>query len=430
MAYRFKEKEIIMILGAGASVEAGIPHSAQMIEQLESLVESNDVSWNDLHDLYYYIKGTFEYGNAIRRIGNSSYQGMNYNIETLYVALDELSKRDEHLLFPFIGAWNPKLSDVSGDKFKNVLELKQKIYDKIRKWVGKTQEENIEYYENLFRFRVEYESSLRIFSMNYDLCIEKTWNSWSLKNKGYDIELERGFYPVSEAETNKKRCWDWKRLDETQTQNEKQPIFLYKLHGSIDWKTEGEKIKFEDGDGWSEIDINDSVFIFGETNKLHYNDPFFYLFQEFRKWTLSSKLMIALGYSFSDPHINSVIRQSLLDNPERKLLVISPYGFKDDKPINEEETNDVEDKIEEKRTNRIKEIHSLLRLEDICESQIAYWFYGAKSFMNDKLNIDDLALLFPEPEEDLIQEVEIEDSDEPSETVAEVASFEVESSES
>lgn len=410
MAYRFKEKEIIMILGAGASVEAGIPHSNKMIEELEDLV-TNDDDWKKLHDLYFYIRGTFEYGNKLRKISNPTNSETYYNIESLYVALDELSKRDEHSLFPFIGAWSPKLADVAGNKFENVKELKQKIYDKIRKWVGVTQSEKVAYYEDIFEFRKEYESSIRIFSMNYDLCVEKAWKNWRARNRHDDIELERGFHLALPEEVEKSRCWDWKRLDESQNQYENQPVFLYKLHGSIDWKKEGEKTKFEDEDSWSNIKLEESVFIFGETNKLHYNDPFFYLFQEFRKWTLSSKLIISLGYSFGDPHINNVVRQSLLDNPERKLLVISPYGFDGDKPISEDETTDDKDKKNNKRAEKIKDIYKSLKLDGVCENQISYWFYGAKGFMNNKLKIENLAELFPEAEEDLIPEIEIIDEE-------------------
>lgn len=406
MSYHFKEKEIIMLLGAGASVEAGIPHSNKMINELESLVSSEEKDWSDLHDLYFYIRGTFEYGNALRKISNPKNQETYYNIESLYVALDELSKRDEHSLFPYIGAWNPKLSDVAGNKFENVKELKQKIYNKIRDWVGVTQREKVAYYEKIFDFRKEYESSIRIFSMNYDLCVEKAWKNWLRQNRTDEIELERGFHPATPDDVEKSRCWDWKRLDESQNPYETQPVFLYKLHGSIDWKKEGEKTKFEDEDSWSNIKLEESVFIFGETNKLHYNDPFFYLFQEFRKWTLSSKLVISLGYSFGDPHINNVVRQSLLDNPERKLLVISPYDFNGDNPINEDEIEN-KSEVEEKRIKKINSIHESLKLEGICNNQIAYWFYGAKAFMNDKLNIENLASLFPEDEVDLIEEVEM-----------------------
>lgn len=410
MAGHFKEREIIMLLGAGTSVEAGIPHSNKMISELESLVRSDEKDWSDLHDLYFYIRGTFEYGNALRKISNPKNPETYYNIESLYVALDELSKRDEHSLFPYIGAWNPKLSDVAGNKFENVKELKQKIYNKIRDWVGVTQREKVAYYENIFDFRKEYESSIRIFSMNYDLCVEKAWKNWLSKNRTDEIELERGFHPATPDDVEKSRCWDWKRLDESQNPYEKQPVFLYKLHGSIDWKKEGEKTKFEDEDSWSNIKLEESVFIFGETNKLHYNDPFFYLFQEFRKWTLSSKLIISLGYSFGDPHINNVVRQSLLDNPERKLLVISPYDFNGDTPISEDEITD-KDKVEDKRLKRILSIHESLKLEGVCKNQVAYWFYGAKAFMTNKLKIEDLATLFPEDEADLIVEVEIIDEE-------------------
>lgn len=409
MAYRFKEKEIMIILGAGASVEAGIPHSNKMIEELEELV-TNDSKWKNLHDLYFYIKGTFHYGNALKKISNPSNVENYYNIESLYVALDELSKRDEHSLFPFIGAWSPKLADVAGDKFKNVKELKEAIYNKIRDWVGVTKKEKIAYYENIFELRKEYDFSIRIFSMNYDLCVERAWENWSSKNRTDEIALERGFYPASDDDLEKSRRWDWKKLDDSQNLYEGEPVFLYKLHGSIDWKKEGEKTIFEDDGSWSNIKIDESVFIFGETNKLHYNDPFFYLFQEFRKWTLSSKLIISIGYSFADPHINNVIRQSLLDNPERKLLVISPFDFKDDKPRSEDEVENKEN-VEKERLGRISSTHKSLKLDGVCRNQIAYWFYGAKSFMNDKLKIEHLASLFPEAEEDLISEVDMTDEE-------------------
>lgn len=415
MSYRFKENEIILLLGAGASVEAGIPHSNDMIRQLESLVRGSEKDWNVLHDLYFYIRGTFEYGNALRKINNASYLGINYNIESLYVALDELSKRDEHLLFPFIGAWNPKLADVAGSKFENVKKLKQKIFEKIRHWVGKTQSEDVEYYENIFEFRKEYESTLRIFSMNYDLCVEKAWKNWSSRNKDDEIDLLRGFHAASKGEKDKSRSWDWKLLDEYQSNFESQPVFLYKLHGSIDWKKEGEKTKFQDEDSWSNIKLEDSVFIFGETNKLHYNDPFFFLFQEFRKWALSSKLIISIGYSFGDEHINNVIRQSLVASPSRKLLVISPYFNKEGISSNEDDGIELSDGSEpsdkylgDLRQNKIDDVCKTLKIEQLCRPQVAYWFYGAKAFMTNQLKIENLAKLFDEDEEEIIEETEIE----------------------
>ena len=35
--HRFRRDELVLLLGAGASVEAGVPHSKGMIERLEKL---------------------------------------------------------------------------------------------------------------------------------------------------------------------------------------------------------------------------------------------------------------------------------------------------------------------------------------------------------------------------------------------------------
>jgi len=38
---RLKRDEVVVLIGAGASVEAGIPHSAQMVERIEDLITTN-----------------------------------------------------------------------------------------------------------------------------------------------------------------------------------------------------------------------------------------------------------------------------------------------------------------------------------------------------------------------------------------------------
>ena len=47
--------EIILLLGAGASVEAGIPDSTEMVQEIENLVSSENSDWNCFRDLYRYI---------------------------------------------------------------------------------------------------------------------------------------------------------------------------------------------------------------------------------------------------------------------------------------------------------------------------------------------------------------------------------------
>ncbi|MCA3052438.1 MAG: hypothetical protein ING54_05190, partial [Rhodocyclaceae bacterium] len=93
----FKKDEVIVLLGAGASVDAGIPHSAEMVRQIEKLIENE---WNQFKDLYNYVRSAIFYADGIRGTFDGN---VSYNIERLVVALDELSRREEHPLYPFIG---------------------------------------------------------------------------------------------------------------------------------------------------------------------------------------------------------------------------------------------------------------------------------------------------------------------------------------
>lgn len=44
-------EEVIFLLGAGASVDAGIPSSYAMIEQIENLIQTHE-DWKELKNLY------------------------------------------------------------------------------------------------------------------------------------------------------------------------------------------------------------------------------------------------------------------------------------------------------------------------------------------------------------------------------------------
>ena len=302
----FGPNEIIVLLGAGASVDADLPDSKKMIDRIERLVlESPD--WKPYKDLYYYIKSSIFFADGLR--GDFG-DDVSLNIERLANVLDELPQQERHSLYPFVGAWHPRLREVVGKDFESVHGFQRSIVEILRNdWVALRETEKADYYKGLLHFQREYEYPLRVFSLNYDLCVEKTCGAEN---------VQRGFF---------RRTWDWRMFGDSS--EDTPPLLLYKLHGSTDWKRFSDgRVKYRDTP--STIGHDEVALIFGTSYKLQYTDPFLFLVYELRRWTLdSARIIVCIGYGFSDEHINGILTQSLLQNRKRKLLVVTAPGDRD-----------------------------------------------------------------------------------------------------
>ena len=300
----FRDDDIVFLLGAGCSVEAGIPSTIQMINDIEGNKIQSEENWKKYKNLYNLTKSSIFYSRGIQGIYNPS-----LNIEEVVNILNELIKQDEILLLPFIGTWSPKLTAIAGDNFSNIQDFRDMIVEQLKHWINLKSYNKSKYYEGFFDFQQKLGFPLRIFSLNYDLCLERT-----AQEKPF---IERGFDPD-------KRSWHWSRFD---TNPNEAKIFLYKLHGSIDWerdKTHGNVLKEVDGN------FNNPELIFGTNYKLQYIDPYLFYTYEFRKWSLECKYIIVIGYGFNDEHINGILKQALENNPKRIILVASKDNSKDD----------------------------------------------------------------------------------------------------
>ena len=355
----FKHDELVVLLGAGASVEAGIPDSNEMVRRVERATTEGE--WKDYLELYRYLRSSVFYADGLEGITGSS---VPFNIERLVNVLDELRKKERHTLYPFVGAWNPKLQDVAGARFERVHELRERIVSVLRgQWVALAESEAADYYRGLLRFQEEFGHALRVFSLNYDLCVEKSCGQNT---------VQRGFTG---------RVWDWRLFDEAP--NEETRIFLHKLHGSLDWSiAEDGTVSYSDSP--SKIPDERVALIFGTSYKLQYVDPFLFLAYQLRRWTLeAARLVVAIGYGFMDDHINGILGQALRQNNTRRLLaVVAPQP-----------ANQVPETIEF-ITNQL----------GVQPEQVQVNACGARYFLDEQLSVNELAGLFPE-EEDLIEEL-------------------------
>jgi len=346
----FRDDDIIFLIGAGASADAGIPVSSEMVNEIEEAINSN--KWYKYKDLYYLIKSGVQYSAGL------SGKTANFNIETLLFVLEELIQKENHLLYPFIGSWNVKFNEIIKDNFDLIKDFQTEIKQKLQRWVIPKAYRKADYFKHFKHLKTELTFPLRVFTLNYDRCIEENNN-----RKGFEFTIERGF---EEEETN--RLWNYKRFDEV-TPDTEPDIYLYKLHGSIDWERDEETKVVSCIDGTpSKPDL-----IFGTQNKLQFADPYLFLFSAFRFHTLKAKLIICIGYSFSDEHINGLISQALKQKDNSKILIVK---YSNDKK---------EDVIDVLKVN---------------ENQVEIIQSSAKDFFENQLTREFLISLFPKESED------------------------------
>lgn len=364
----FKNNDLIVLLGAGASFDAGIPHSTEMIKRIEGLINNpSDQDWCKFKKLYDYVRSSIYHSDGIR---GKFDKDVIYNIERLVNTLDELSKKKEHTLYPFVGSWNPTLIDVAGDDFKLVDQFKKAILGLLRRdWIILKDKTKADYYRELINLQKDYGYPLRVFSLNYDLCVELV-----CQNGDY-YSVERGF-------SRDTRKWDWREFESNESITKS--IYLYKLHGSNDWTYDiQEDLTFLDDPG----PINDekAALIFGTTYKLQYRDPFLFLAYEFRRWSLEASLIVSIGYGFGDEHVNKIIHQALNDKTKRHMLLsVAPFGDRSE----EEVKNDVLHKLEHKDRSQISCVNA-----------------SAMQFMQNSLTKDYLLDYLPYTEADLFAEI-------------------------
>jgi len=368
----FKKDEVLVLLGAGASVDAGIPHSSAMVGEIEKALEGD---WQNFKDLYNYVRSAIFYADGIR--GTFSNE-VSYNIERLVVSLDELSRREEHPLYPFIGAWNPRLTQVAGTDFSNVSDFKTKILEKLRhEWIEVSNYEQADYFKGLINFQKELNHPLKVFTLNYDLCVEKAYFS------EYHEYPERGF--------DKDRLWSHELLEEVNPAEKN--LYLYKLHGSIDWVRDTVTGKLTFSDSTSKISVDEGALIFGTTYKLQYMDPFLFLVYQLRRLSLEAKLLLCVGYGFGDEHINGILKQALRGGHDKRLVAVTWFG-------GIQNNNEMQIQEQKFREYAAKQ----LGFEDSTDPRLVIQTSSAKKFLGQELTRDSMANHFPQ-EESLFEDV-------------------------
>jgi len=216
-------------------------------------------------------------------------------------------------------------------------------------------------------------SRVNIFTTNNDLFNERVLDNLNINyNNGFGGGLERFFNPARFGYTFSKKIETsiekYEALDNM--------IYLYKLHGSINWiEKEGNSLF-----NIQEINIKhtdkkppESVLIYPNPLKQSKSltSPYTDIIREFqKKLLLQNSVLFIIGYSFSDDHLNNIIYQALSSNSSISIVIFGNY----DKPIF---------KIDDKRIYKI--------YGEVESKKIHYFKYIVDEFipnLNENKDID------------------------------------------
>jgi len=187
----------------------------------------------------------------------------------------------------------------------------------------------IELYKQFYRKLLSRNSTLprlNIFTTNYDLYSERAMDLLGIHYvNGFTGGISKFFNPAifnyALAEKMDLSQSKWSVIDNF--------FYLYKIHGSVNWiEADGEnklfKVKEIQEPTIDELKEKDTIMI--HPTPLKYNaslgSPYSDLFREFQKKLIqNNNILVTIGYSFSEEHINNLIFQSFTI-PSFRLIVI------------------------------------------------------------------------------------------------------------
>lgn len=289
-------REVIFLLGAGASVDAGMPTVRELTKELRGrlpdLCDVNGIRSPEFGQIFDLLaeKDPSVAGNYER-----FFEWIKLLLDVHKDPFRRIVKIDEVGLSPDLMNKMVSIPFVIGDEIARLLESYPTTPD---------------YFSRFGEFLPK-SGRLKIFSLNYDCCLEDAC-------RDTEIEVTTGFDSTT------------KQWEPSLFRARGRGINLYKLHGSLRWyemepymgksQTENvpractilelhrEEIARKTGrpPGCFKPEL-----VLGPADKRQSDDPFLTLLCEFHNALHEAELCLVVGYGYRDEHINKMLEQAL-----------------------------------------------------------------------------------------------------------------------
>src|SRR5438094_2814630 len=169
-----------------------------------------------------------------------------------------------------------------------------------------------EFFRNLFCLITKYSDRIDIGTTNYDLAVETFCNS-----KGSGYRLVDGF----EFDTT----YIWRPEVFQQNNVGEKCVYLYKIHGSLDWTGQNTSITKDDMPTYRESGGSSANTIIAPTlspKDAYDKKPFSTLLNLYGEKLLDSHVCIVIGFSFRDSDVSNYFKTFV--EKGKHLIIISP----------------------------------------------------------------------------------------------------------
>ncbi|MEZ9819687.1 SIR2 family protein [Shewanella sp. 10N.286.45.A1] len=305
-------KNLHFLLGAGASADA-IPAMAPLIRIVEEKV-TDSLAAITFGEFSFTHEDLIE---AFNKVKDNSPTNLENMLGTLYSKrsyLKGVGQKDEV---------NDYLIDLIESQIYSSINIDCNASDS---------EKSLGLYKHLYQklsLRNKDLARVNIFTTNNDLLSETALGYLNVNyNNGFSSGLSRTFNPARFSYTFSRR------IDSNMEKYEplENMVYLYKLHGSISWVESNDNSFFN----IKEVDVEpnqpppkNNILIYPTPLKQNKSlgSPYADLIREFQnKLLLQHGVLIVIGYSFSDEHINNAIYAALASNPSLSVVIFGDYS--------------------------------------------------------------------------------------------------------
>ena len=290
-----------LFLGAGASVFVSHPTTKKLLDDVKDQVQTLPVK------------------NHVRQYITDLLEGDNFgDVEELSECIDQLTAIENtrcrliigEMRNPYNNITYPEMADALAklkDRIRDILfdsfTIKMENYGAIK-----------ETYDRLWSVMEDNGSdAFQVITTNYDQVIEQYCS-------------EANWEPVNGFDRSKitlKGYWEDKWDSDAD-----RPLYLVKLHGSINWHNESSSGRIVELGGLGRRDAAHDAFIWPTTGPKEYTAaPFHGLIKRFREMLSDVDLLVVVGFSYRDPVVNDIIRDRVNDG--MILVTVSPTAVDD-----------------------------------------------------------------------------------------------------